>query len=87
MEEHGLRRLLNTSGVGVQLSQEQYEAGDWAGSVEEAWLNGRELKASKRELGETGERRREGEEMAANLLDIVHSWMGEGETPTRMEAS
>ncbi|KAF8071748.1 transmembrane amino acid transporter protein-domain-containing protein [Lyophyllum atratum] len=41
IEEHGLRLLLNREGVGVELSRQSYEAGDWALAVEEAWARGK----------------------------------------------
>jgi len=74
IEEHGLRRLLNNSGVGVQLSQEQYEGGDWADFVEEAWAKGKAAKDGKREVGDNGELQEEGERMATQLLDWVREW-------------
>ncbi len=74
IEEHGLRRLLNNSGVGVQLSQEQYEGGDWADFVEEAWAKGKAAKDRKREVGDNGELQEEGERMATQLLDWVREW-------------
>ncbi|KLO17436.1 hypothetical protein SCHPADRAFT_821499 [Schizopora paradoxa] len=74
IEEHGLRRLLNEAGVGVQLSREQYEAGDWAESVQEAWKMGEIAKTRKREVGDSGERRKEGERMAAQLLEWIGRW-------------
>lgn len=74
IEEHGLRRLLNSEGVGVELSREKYEDGDWAESVQEAWERGKEKKAWKRRVGENGERRREGEGIAKELVGWVQEW-------------
>lgn len=74
IEEHGLRRLLNSEGVGVELSREKYEDGDWAESVHEAWGRGKEKKAWKRRVGENGERRREGEGIAKELVGWVQEW-------------
>ncbi|KAF9000646.1 hypothetical protein BDQ17DRAFT_1205065, partial [Cyathus striatus] len=48
IEEHGLRLLLESEGVGVELGRQSYEAGDWASAVEEAWAKGRESKGKKR---------------------------------------
>lgn len=76
IEEHGLRRLLNNSGVGVQLSREQYEAGEWADHVDKAWKKGEAAKARKRKVGDNGERRKEGERMAAQLLEWVRESEG-----------
>ncbi len=75
IEEHGLKLLLDQEGVGVELSRQKYEDGDWASSVKEAWLRGREMKERKRKLGETGRRREEGLEIAKNLME----WVRRGE--------
>jgi hypothetical protein len=74
IEEHGLRLLLDREGVGVELSRQSYEAGDWAGAVEEAWAKGRESKWQKREIG-VGERSQEhGRQMARMIVDWVREW-------------
>ncbi|KAJ7193928.1 hypothetical protein GGX14DRAFT_587329, partial [Mycena pura] len=75
IEEHGLRRLLDDEGVGVELSREQYEAGDWAGAIETAWQMGRAAKSSKRRDGESlRQREKEGGEVAAMILRWAEKW-------------
>ena len=76
IEEHGLRLLLEKEGVGVELSREAYEAGEWAQAVQEAFDLGRDAKATKRLEGETGKRSEEGREMATTVIDWVHRWHG-----------
>lgn len=74
IEEHGLRQLMETSGTGVELPRERYEAGDWAGAIEHAWALGAEKKLARRLLGARGDarRRRQGEEMAKEF----QTWLG-----------
>uniref|UniRef100_A0A8H7Y3N0 Inositol hexakisphosphate-domain-containing protein n=1 Tax=Psilocybe cubensis TaxID=181762 RepID=A0A8H7Y3N0_PSICU len=56
IEEHGLRLLLDTEGVGVELSRQSYEAGNWAKAVAEAYVNGKPAKDAKRIImGKDGE--------------------------------
>ncbi|TFY57485.1 hypothetical protein EVJ58_g6990 [Rhodofomes roseus] len=74
IEEHGLRLLLGSEGVGVELSRSCYEKGDWADAVQEAYMRGKDAKAKKRQEGETGKRRKEGREMARGLLDWLDRW-------------
>jgi hypothetical protein len=78
IEEHGLRRLLDHDGVGVELSRESYEAGDWAGAIETAWQNGKAGKSSKRKSGEAGlslkTREEEGRKLAMMVGDWAEKW-------------
>lgn len=74
IEEHGLRLLLESAGVGVELSRSCYERGDWADAVQEAYMRGNKAKARKRQEGETGKRREEGREMASVLLGWLDRW-------------
>ena len=74
VEEHGLRRYLAHEGVGVELSRAQYEAGEWADAVEEAYRRGAAAKARKRAEGETGRRTAEGRDMARTVVDWVQRW-------------
>ncbi|KAF8176690.1 hypothetical protein K438DRAFT_1607216 [Mycena galopus ATCC 62051] len=78
IEEHGLRRLLDHDGVGVELSRESYEAGDWAEAIETAWLNGRGAKSLKRKDGEAGLglkiREEEGGKLAAMVVQWAEKW-------------
>jgi hypothetical protein len=74
VEEHGLRELMETSGVGVLLPQSQYELGDWASKIEEAYEKGKHLKAEKRRQGWSDVRKRQADEMAVGLVGWVESW-------------
>jgi len=75
IEEHGLRLLLSHSGVGVELSRGAYEAGEWAGAVEDAWVKGRERKSARYRLGTAdGERSQEAKAIAERVVDWVEEW-------------
>lgn len=74
IEEFGLRMLLEHEGVGVEMSRTAYESGDWAQAVHLAWVKGKEMKAKKREEGETGKRNIEGKHMAEALVTWVKEW-------------
>ena len=74
IEEHGLRLLLESEGVGVELSRGCYERGEWADAVQEAYMRGMQAKAKKRQEGETGKRREEGRKMAEGLIDWLDRW-------------
>lgn len=78
VEEHGLRRLLEEQGVGVELSQEAYERGEWADAVQHAYLMGWVKKEEKRRKGENGERKGAGLEMADELVKWVEDWKRSG---------
>lgn len=78
VEEHGLRHLLDNEGVGVELSRQSYEAGDWAAAISEAWIKGDAAKRKKREdmamgIG-AGIRDGEGRKMAQGVVDWVNKW-------------
>ena len=75
IEEHGLKLLFDQKGVGVELSRQQYEEGDWASSVEEAWIRGRRMKEERRRLGEIPviNRREEGRRMAQGVMEWIRS--------------
>ncbi|EKM78647.1 hypothetical protein AGABI1DRAFT_128934 [Agaricus bisporus var. burnettii JB137-S8] len=49
VEEHGLRMYLDQEGVGIELSRSGYENGEWAHSVEQAYIRGQDMKQRKRE--------------------------------------
>lgn len=72
-EEMGLKLLLEQEGVGVEISREKYESGDWADLVEEAWTTGQSLKEQRRELGTVGRdaRRKDTARFAGTIVD----WM------------
>lgn len=78
IEEHGLRRLLDHDGVGVELSRESYEAGDWAGAIKTAWENGRGAKSSKRTDCAAGIglkiREEEGQKLATMIVQWARKW-------------
>ncbi|KAF5366651.1 hypothetical protein D9615_010602 [Tricholomella constricta] len=80
IEEHGLRLLLDRDGVGVELSRQSYEAGDWALAVQEAWAQGKEIKAQKRANASAGigmdDRKEEGLDMARKLVSWTQDWWG-----------
>ncbi|KIY64423.1 hypothetical protein CYLTODRAFT_401903 [Cylindrobasidium torrendii FP15055 ss-10] len=73
VEEHGLRLLLEKQGVGVELSRDQYEGGDWADAVSEAYEKGKDAKDKGRKDGvKTALRReKEGMKMARDILAWV----------------
>lgn len=76
VEEHGLRLLMETSGTGLELPREQYEAGNWASAIEQAWEMGAEKKAARRLLGVRGDirRRRQVEEMGKEFERWLGAW-------------
>jgi hypothetical protein len=80
IEEHGLRLLLTKEGVGVELSRQSYEAGDWAAVVEEAWERGKDAKAKKRADMAAGrgvdQRQIEGRKIAITVIDWTLDWWG-----------
>jgi len=75
IEEYGLRLLIRSKGVGVELERERYEMGDWAGKVEEAWRKGGFLKERRRKRGEDAGRKREIDGMARELVEWVNEWI------------
>ncbi|KAG6837385.1 hypothetical protein H0H93_010544 [Arthromyces matolae] len=81
IEEHGLRLLLDKEGVGVELSRQSYEAGDWTFAVEEAWARGQAAKERKRadalvKLG-LDDRREEGIDLARKVVGwTADFWIG-----------
>ncbi|KAF9787482.1 hypothetical protein BJ322DRAFT_1099555 [Thelephora terrestris] len=74
IEEHGLRLLLERDGVGVELSREDYEGGNWATTIEMAWNSGSEAKRGKRLEGETGKRQEQVKEMGGRVVDWIVDW-------------
>lgn len=74
IEEHGLRLLLERDGVGVELSREDYEGGNWATAVERAWNSGSEAKRLKRLEGETGKRQEQVKEVGRMVVDWIVDW-------------
>ncbi|KAI0342725.1 hypothetical protein BDW22DRAFT_1357213 [Trametopsis cervina] len=74
IEEHGLRLFLEKEGVGVELSRDAYEGGDWAVAVQEAYEKGKERKARKRLEGDTGRSAADGVNLALQLLKWLDHW-------------
>lgn len=76
IEEQGLRLLLQRDGVGIELSRESYENGDWATVVQEAWLKGKDAKALKRQNARLGlgmNLQQEGRDVARRVVDWAKS--------------
>lgn len=70
--------LLDQDGVGVELSRESYEAGDWGSAVTEALDKGKGLKAAKRRDMANGigvhKREEEGQKLAGTVKEWVRDW-------------
>lgn len=64
--------------MGIELSRQSYEAGDWADAVEEAWIRGEDAKAKKRMDMAAGkgvdQREVEGRGMAKTVIDWASDW-------------
>ena len=62
--------------MGVELSREAYEAGEWAAAVEEAWMKGRDSKRVRSELSmvDGAKRSQEGKKMARKVVEWVEKW-------------
>jgi hypothetical protein len=80
VEEHGLRVLMENQGVGVLLSQESYENGDWANKIEEAYEKGKYVKSIKRKMGWDDTRKREADQLAKDLVAWLTEWHSGVET-------
>ena len=82
IEELGLKLLLEKEGVGVEVSREKYESGDWASAVEEAWTKGARMKERRRQEGIGGVERRkqEGGAMAQSLVSWIEEYRSRRET-------
>ncbi|KAJ7067278.1 hypothetical protein C8F01DRAFT_1051733 [Mycena amicta] len=76
IEEHGLRLLLDSQGVGVELTRDRYEAGDWAAAIEKAFSLGHPAKERKRAdaLGSDAQRTKEGREIAKMIVGWADMW-------------
>jgi hypothetical protein len=75
VEEHGLRLLLEREGVGVEMSREAYEAGEWASAVSEAWRTGAKRKLERRAGEHAPDRRAQGLKMARDVTTWVNEWV------------
>jgi hypothetical protein len=81
VEEVGLRALLSARGVGRQLSRVDYEAGQWAPVIMEAYKAGLALKAERRAKGVDLRRQQETKEFACQVLKwIQHRTQNTGDT-------
>lgn len=64
--------------MGIELSEQSYEAGDWATAVECAWMKGKHLKAKKRVDAAAGigseVKEMEGREMAKTVTRWTGDW-------------
>lgn len=69
VEEHGLRLFLEAEGTGVELSRAEYESGDWARKVEEAFLKGK-----KRRRAKDAGRSEEVKDLARWVVTTVIKW-------------
>ncbi|KAH7106291.1 hypothetical protein BKA62DRAFT_612214 [Auriculariales sp. MPI-PUGE-AT-0066] len=72
VEEVGLRILLETRGVGVQMSREQYESGNWADDIEAAYTQGKAQKEEKRRKGMVDETRWQNtRQLASDVIEWI----------------
>jgi len=78
----GLKLLLEQNGVGVEISREKYESGDWANLIEEAWAKGQTVKEKRRSLGVAGidQRMKEMDQFAGTLVNQLRD---QPESPTQ----
>jgi hypothetical protein len=74
VEEHGLRLLLEREGVGVEMTRDAYEAGEWAGAVSEAWGAGAQRKLERRAGKHAQDRCAQGLQMARDVVTWVTEW-------------
>jgi hypothetical protein len=75
IEEHGLRLLLEREGVGVEMTRDEYEAGEWACAVSEAWNAGGQRKLERRAGMHAPDRRGQGLQMARDVVTWVNEWV------------
>lgn len=88
IEEHGLRLLLDQEGVGVEMSRQSYEAGDWSEKISEAVALGSGPKERKRTEMAVGmsingaavnPREEAGRELAQTVVEWVKDRWSEGD--------
>lgn len=63
--------LLDREGVGIELSRQSYEAGDWSSAVEDAWTQCKALKKRKRSGIDVEKREREGRDLAETVVQWI----------------
>lgn len=71
LEEAGLRIMLQTRGVGLEMTREQYESGDWAKLVQEAYDLGKGRKAAKLARGIDVQRQQDLRALATDVLEWI----------------
>lgn len=74
VEEYGLKRLMQSQGVSVEISRADFEAGLWEDKVLEAWNAGKELKEEERRKGWRDEGKMAGLEIAGKLQEFMKEW-------------
>ena len=82
VEEHGLRLLLEREGVGVEMSRDAYEAGEWASAVSDAWWAGAQRKLERRAGKHAPDRCAQGLQMAREVVAWVNEWVA-ASSPTK----
>jgi hypothetical protein len=75
VEEHGLRLLLEREGVGVEMTRDAYEAGEWASAVSDAWRAGSQRKSERRAGNHAPDRCAQGLQMARDIVTWVNEWI------------
>ena len=74
VEEYGLRLLLEREGVGVEMSRDAYEAGEWARAIADAWRAGAKRKLERRAGMHAPDRHAQGLKMARDVITWVNEW-------------
>ncbi|KAI0303566.1 hypothetical protein B0F90DRAFT_1809352 [Multifurca ochricompacta] len=74
VEEHGLRLLLEREGVGVEMTRDSYEAGEWTSAISDAWRAGAQRKLERRAGKHAPDRRAQGLQMARDVVTWVNEW-------------
>lgn len=74
VEEYGLRLLLERDGVGVEMSRDAYEAGEWARAIADAWRAGAKRKLERRAGMHAPDRHAQGLKMARDVITWVNEW-------------
>lgn len=70
VEEHGLRLLLEEEGTGVELSRHEYESGQWAKKVEQAYLQGKKVRSTM----DLNENEKEVKNLASWVFESLRTW-------------
>jgi hypothetical protein len=67
--------LLKREGVGVEMTRDAYEAGEWACAVSDAWRAGAQRKLERRAGMHAPDRRAQGLQMARDVVTWVDEWV------------